>query len=403
MTRNESEIRFWLKNILTEENLDDFSVNILGNATKGEGHVGDIVFISLTSAESPKEYHLVLKCSKQNKTLRETTPDKECFTNEIYVYDTVFSVFTQFQRKHQIENPFDSVPKYYGKFMNENIEVLVFDNVKNAGYSLWNKKNPLTRKHINMVVEEYGKFHAVSFAMQDQHPEQFEELSSGLQEVLKMVLKSNGLDGMLMKCTDEVYDLLKGDLDDNILSTWKNFKSQMNYIFYDMCKEPDVKKVIIHGDCWNNNYMFKYAADNQILPVEVAILDWQTSTYSSPIIDLSYFLFACISKEDIEDLDEILRLYHKSLTSHLSRMGADSNLLYPMDTFLQDWKKYSRFGAALSSLVFKVSATESEEVIDFTETNETGGDVSSPFSYDVKDKASYKNRARHVVKDRQTD
>jgi hypothetical protein len=36
-----------------------------------------------------------------------------------------------------------------------------------------------------MVVEEYSKFHAVSFAMQDQHPEQFEELSSGLQEVLK--------------------------------------------------------------------------------------------------------------------------------------------------------------------------------------------------------------------------
>jgi hypothetical protein len=93
MTRNESEIRFWLKNILTEENLDHFSVNILGNAAKDEGHVGDIVFISLTSAESPKEYHLVLKCSKQNKTLRETTPDKECFTNEIYVYDTVFPSF----------------------------------------------------------------------------------------------------------------------------------------------------------------------------------------------------------------------------------------------------------------------------------------------------------------------
>ncbi|XP_068894809.1 uncharacterized protein [Tenebrio molitor] len=282
--------------------------------------------------------------------------------------------------------------------MNENIEVLVFDNVKNAGYSLWNKKKPWTRKHINMVVEEYSKFHAVSFAMQDQHPEQFEELSSGLQEVFKMFLKSNGLDGMFMKCIDEVSDLLKGDLDDNILSTWKNFKSQIDYIFYDMCKEPDVKKVIIHGDCWNNNYMFKYAADDQILPVEVAILDWQTSNHSSPIIDLSYFLFACISKEDIEDLDEILRLYHKSLTSHLSKMGADSNLLYPMDTFLQDWKKYSRFGAALSSLVFKVSATESDEVIDFTETNKNGGDVSSPFSYDVKDKASYKNRARHVVK-----
>jgi hypothetical protein len=241
MIAKESEIRFWLTNISTEENLDDFSVNILGNAAKGEGYAGDIVFVSLNSAESQKEYHLVLKCSKQNKTFRETTPVKESFTNEIYVYDRVFPVFTQFQLKNQIENPFDSVPNYYGKFMNENIEVLVFDNVKNAGYSLWNKKNSWTRKHINMVVEDYGKFHAVSFAMQDQHPEQFEELSSGLQEVFKMFLKSNGLDGMF------------------ILSTWKNFKSQIDYIFYDMCKEPDVKKVIIHGDCWNNNYMFKYA------------------------------------------------------------------------------------------------------------------------------------------------
>jgi hypothetical protein len=33
---NEDEIRFWLKSVLTEENLDDFSVNILGNSEKGE-------------------------------------------------------------------------------------------------------------------------------------------------------------------------------------------------------------------------------------------------------------------------------------------------------------------------------------------------------------------------------
>jgi hypothetical protein len=116
MIRNEDEIRFWLKSVLTEENLDDFSVNILGNSEKGDGYAGDIVFVRLTSAiaHAAKEYNLVLKCSKRSETLRKTTPIKEAFTNEIYVYDTVLPVFTQFKRKHGIENPFDSVTKNYG-------------------------------------------------------------------------------------------------------------------------------------------------------------------------------------------------------------------------------------------------------------------------------------------------
>jgi thiamine kinase-like enzyme len=400
MIRNEDEIRFWLKSVLTEENLDDFSVNILGNSEKGDGYAGDIVFVRLTSAiaHAAKEYNLVLKCSKRSETLRKTTPIKEAFTNEIYVYDTVLPVFTQFQRKHGIENPFDSVPKYYGKFTDENTEVLVFENLKIVGYSLWNKKNPLTRKHINMVVEEYGKFHAISFAMQEQQPEKFQELSSELQDVFKLFMTSSAFENMFSKGFDEVCDLLKGDLDDETLITWSNFRNQFNYIFSDMCEQPDVKKVILHGDCWNNNFMYKHAFGNESVPLKVAMLDWQISKYSSPIVDLSYFLFACISKEDIEDLDEILRLYHKSLSSHLHRMGADSNKLYPLGIFLKDWKKFGRFGASMSSLSFKVCATDSDEVIDFADAVENGGDVGAVFSYDVKDKTSYKNRARHVVK-----
>jgi hypothetical protein len=267
MIRNEDEIRFWLKSVLTEENLDDFSVNILGNSEKGDGYAGDIVFVRLTSAiaHAAKEYNLVLKCSKRSETLRKTTPIKEAFTNEIYVYDTVLPVFTQFQRKHGIENPFDSVPKYYGKFTDENTEVLVFENLKIVGYSLWNKKNPLTRKHINMVVEEYGKFHAISFAMQEQQPEKFQELSSELQDVFKLFMTSSAFENMFSKGFDEVCDLLKGDLDDETLITWSNFRNQFNYIFSDMCEQPDVKKVILHGDCWNNNFMYKHAVSLQFL------------------------------------------------------------------------------------------------------------------------------------------
>jgi thiamine kinase-like enzyme len=397
---NEDEIRFWLKSVLTEENLDDFSVNILGNSEKGDGYAGDIVFVRLTSAiaHSPKEYNLVLKCSKRSETLRKTTPIKEAFTNEIYVYNTVLPVFTEFQHKHGIEKPFDSVPKYHGKLVRENVEVLVFENLKSIGYTLWNKKQSLTRKHVNMVVTEYGKLHAISLAMQNQQPEEFEELSSGLQDVLKMFMNSTAVEGMFTRSIYEVYDLLKGDLDDNILITWKNFGSQVNFIFNDMCEGSDVTKVIIHGDCWNNNFMFKHSPDNGSLPIKVAMLDWQMSNYSSPILDLSYFLFTCISEEDIEDLDDILRLYYKSMSSYLSQVGADSSTLYPLNIFLQDWKKYCRFGVAMCGLLLKICATDSDEVVDLAEAAESGDDFSAAFSYDVKDKTNFKNRAKYIVK-----
>jgi thiamine kinase-like enzyme len=400
MTEREGEIRSWLKSVLTKENLDDFSVKILGNSEKGDGYIGDIVFVRLTGAttSSVKEYNLVLKCGKRSETLREKVPVRQAFTNEIYMYNTVFPVFTEFQRKHGIENPYDSVPKCYGKLITENMEIIVFDNLKDIGFTLWNKKKPLTRKHINMVMQEYGKFHAVSFAMQDQQPEKFEELSRGLQDVFKMFMNAGDTEAIFTRAFDEVHDLLKDDLDDNALLKWKNFRKQINFLLNDMCEEPDIKKVIIHGDCWNNNFMYKHAVDNEILPIKVAMLDWQISKYSSPICDLSYFLFACISKEDIEELDEILRLYHKSLTSHLSKMGADSRTLYPLNTFLEDWKKYCRFGVARSSMLFKICATDSDEVIDIAHAAENGGDFGEAFSYDVKDKTSFKNKALHIVK-----
>jgi hypothetical protein len=131
--------------------------------------------------------------------------------------------------------------------------------------------------------------------------------------------------------------------------------------------------------------------------VKVAILDWQIAKYFSPICDLSYFLFACISKEDIDDLDEILKVYHKSLTSYLNKMGTDSSV-YPLDTFLADWKKYCKYGVTMSSMLFKICATDKDEVVDIAQMAESGQNIEDTFSYDVKDKASFKNRAKHVVK-----
>jgi hypothetical protein len=52
----------------------------------------------------------------------------------------------------------------------------------------------------------------------------------------------------------------------------------------------------------------------------------------------------------------------------------------------------------MSSLLFKICATDKDEVIDIAQVAENGQDFGDAFLYEVKDKTSFKNRARHVVK-----
>lgn len=46
-------------------------------------------------------------------------------------------------------------------------------------------------------------------------------------------------------------------------------------------------KVLNHGDFWVNNYLFKYEEGQ---PIDVIFVDFQLSFYTSPAIDINYFL-----------------------------------------------------------------------------------------------------------------
>ncbi|RZC33175.1 EcKinase, DUF1679, and/or APH domain containing protein, partial [Asbolus verrucosus] len=335
-------------------NFDKFSINIFGNSDKGDGYIGDIIFVGVTATNgtaSTEEYSLVLKCSKRSQILREISPVKEAFMNEIYFYDVVLPAFTRFQKEKGITDLFDSVPKCYGTLIGDNTEVIVFENLKHIGYSLWDKKKPLTRQHVDMVVKEYAKFHAVSIAMKDQNPEQFEELIAPLGDIFKKFVDSVDVETLYGNVIDEICDSLKDELDGNILLKWRNIKKQINFIMNDIARDVEGLKVVLHSDCWNNNFMFKHSADEESRPLKVAILDWQISKYSSPIFDLSYFLFACISKGDIENLEAILKSYYESLANYLRRLGSDSEALYRFDQFLEDWKKLCRFGILITCML----------------------------------------------------
>lgn len=248
------EIENWLKTVLNRENLEDLCVNIVGNSEKGDGYAGDIVFVKVSGTDEDnriKTFDLALKCSKRSKAYREKTSGKEVFINEMFVYNTILPYFTQFQIEKKIKDVFKSYPKCYGTVTGEDYEVIVLENLRNKKYDLCPKKSPLTKNHINLVVKEYAKYHATSLAIQDQRPEEYIKLVNGLKDLFKPY---EIIETMFKNSIEEVAELMQNELNKSEYCKLTNLKEKISEIL----SSVDGVKVLIHGDCWNNNFMFKH-------------------------------------------------------------------------------------------------------------------------------------------------
>jgi hypothetical protein len=136
---------------------------------------------------------------------------------------------------------------------------------------------------------------------------------------------------------------------------------------------------------------------NDKSPIKVAILDWQFAKYTSLIFDLSYFLFACVSKDDIKDLEDILKVYYESFTNHLKCLGVEEpNAFYPFHQLLEEWKNYSRYGILSSTLATKFTSAEEDEVVDLAEAADRGN-ASQSFMIQLRNTDHFKSRMQFIV------
>ena len=87
-------------------------------------------------------------------------------------------------------------------------------------------------------------------------------------------------------------------------------------------------KTIVHGDCWTNNFMFKYGQNSEI--DDIRIVDWQLAYVGNPTSDLSNFIFTSTTPEFRKNhLDHLLAYYHQELIYNLELLGHVKFEQYP--------------------------------------------------------------------------
>jgi aminoglycoside phosphotransferase (APT) family kinase protein len=64
--------------------------------------------------------------------------------------------------------------------------------------------------------------------------------------------------------------------------------------------------VLIHGDLWSNNMLFRYSDDG---PIDVRFLDFQILHFSSPAMDLQYFFSTSLCEDvRVNHLDNLMKV-----------------------------------------------------------------------------------------------
>ncbi|EFA06724.1 hypothetical protein TcasGA2_TC009655 [Tribolium castaneum] len=393
-TKVEREVAHWLATALKSQNLSNFSVKLVGNSGKGDGFVGDVLFVHLSTPH--QRHNLVLKCSKRSEALKKFPSIERIFINETFLYETLLPTFINFQKEKNLTEIFDSVPKFHGSYKSESVHVIVLEDLKKLGFELWPVTKPLNRDHIEFVICEYGKFHATSVALKTLQPEKFHELVDTIRENVDLVVHTS-LKNLMTRIVHNSAELLQGELDQNLIQRFANLAEKTDQILRDLESEQRVR-VVCHGDCWSNNFMYKYYGERRNVPAKVALIDWQIANYATPVSDLSYFLFSCLSEEDFEHLDDILSVYRLAFSNHLRDFGLDSEKLYPCEQFTDDWRTCSGFGLIMATMVTKASYIEKDEIVGIDEVAEQGKTLADSFLSEIRDKEGYRKRIGYLVK-----
>lgn len=255
------------------------------------GEIYRILYKDGNDENNNKQSSLILKIAPRNEIMREKLQSRELFLQEIKMYDNVLSFFYDFQLSKGIipkENGFNESAKRYFSISEELSESLFLEDLRRRKFEMVSLRDgPIKFDHVRLVMQALGKFHAISFALKDQQPEKFKELSESIPEQFWTMIESKfsrHFEHMVWRLTSILEQGKRFDLLERFNRMAGEYHLHQSTVFK-LASSSDSYSVICHGDATTNNTMF--SNDDHGNPVEVTLFDWQFSRYKDINFSLS--------------------------------------------------------------------------------------------------------------------
>ncbi|CAG9797140.1 unnamed protein product [Chironomus riparius] len=147
----------------------------------------------------------------------------------------------------------------------------------------------------------------------------------------------------------------------------KAFPEVVRKIFKFVESSKKFRNVLLHGDIWVNNVMFKYENSK---PVEAKYIDFQFARYAPPAMDLVTFFYASSTVKFREKhLKDLLDIYCKTIENELKIHNIPTSAL-PRDEILKSFNEYKIAGLIEAALFNHTTLLPSDVATDMMNSSE---------------------------------
>ncbi|KAG5880044.1 hypothetical protein JTB14_018470 [Gonioctena quinquepunctata] len=365
MSTTVEDLEIWIDEMMKKMEIAKYKLDLSGSTSKGDGYLGEVNFIKVVASEDngeEKVYDVVVKSANKSEEFRKQTPIQEAYHREMFMYTKVFPIFEEFQRDYALTTVFDSFTKCYSVCRTEKKEALILKNLKILGFEIHDRMVPQNLNHALFVFRNYGRLHGTSLALKIKKPGLFQSLTKNMTNVFGQFILQAGMVELLTEDFRQSVELLKGDGKTAIAEKLKCLEGDIGNALTKMTGSDRREAVILHGDCWNNNMMFKYKDGNTTQPIDMRFIDFQLS---------------------------------RSLTDFLKQFGIISDDIVTLKELKEQWKTFGKFGLAITPFIIKIELCQKDEVVDLAASAEKG-DVRDALKVEIKDRGEFERRIKDV-------
>lgn len=252
--------------IAKQQKMESYEIEAhTGSNKNGDNFLDIMIAITLIDTSDKNDMskqeklHLLCKMPPLSAIRRKHFGTKLIFEREIYVYTMLLPAFIKFQHERGLSetDAFLSFPKVYASECDEENDIyfLILEDLRYKFYRMWPKQKVIPIDFELRIMQELGKLHAISFAMQDQQPHQFEALKQ-LKDIMYEITIRGKVKIYVDKTIERAIRVLENPKHKQIMQHFRNTYVQKLEELMQGASSQEFA-VVCHGDCWSNNFLFQ--------------------------------------------------------------------------------------------------------------------------------------------------
>lgn len=296
-----------LRNSLEDNSLTLEKFTITPGSNLGDNFICQIIRIKLYYDDKGQKQTISIigKILHLTKLIKVFTKDHDSFHNEaLFVSKTLPDMYKQL---HAVNS---RISRFYPKTVcvDERNKTIYMEDLKEIGYEMARTKGSLDFEHAICAIKSLAIMHASGYLLLKKNPEIQELYGNYFWKTHSGSICEKTATKNLLYLTEAVNKWPISYECKNKLRKLKGNLYRMGSNAYN--RKENSFNVLLHGDCWINNFMFKYDGKKVI---DAKLFDFQYSNYNSIGLDLNFFIFKSVGEEvKTHHINELLSIYYQT-------------------------------------------------------------------------------------------